>query len=308
MAFVVETGAGSRVANALTTPAFVTAYLTDRGRVTENGWQTTPLLLQQQCIVRATDYIRARFGPLLAGRMAYPWLQGLGALGRFTLTANPTGAPTDVVVIGSYSYRFVVALATGQPANFVLVGATLADSIANLANAINSGYGGFVAVASSSTLRHTDVTAVAMPTTLELASAALGSIANSIALKTTIVGATASGATLTGGVDEGPQALPFPRRGVFIQCIEALGVPLQVQQAVAEYAVRARGASLLADPTAASAGNVTYKREKIGPIEEETRYSGSGATTSTIKEYPAADRLMSPFLLFGGAGGRTIRA
>jgi hypothetical protein len=104
------------------------------------------------------------------------------------------------------------------------------------------------------------------------------------------------------GTDNAPQAMEFPRTG----CIDGdgravVGVPLKVKQAVAEYAIRQHSAALFADPTVEATGKVvTSKKEKVGPIEEETRYSEGAAIYNLIKPYPAADKLLTEFLFPSG--------
>ena len=46
-------------------------------------------------------------------------------------------------------------------------------------------------------------------------------------------------------------------------------------------------------------GQVIFKREKVGPIEEETRYREGGAIAIS-KPYPAADRLLRDLLNLSG--------
>lgn len=84
------------------------------------------------------------------------------------------------------------------------------------------------------------------------------------------------------------QALEFPR---VYEDEEEAEMPVKMQQAVAEYALRALSAALAPDPTTDdTGGRVTMKREKVGPIEEETHYSDS--SVSLLKPYPAADMLL----------------
>lgn len=90
-------------------------------------------------------------------------------------------------------------------------------------------------------------------------------------------------------------------------------VPPVVREACAEYALRVLGdgtalVPLAPDPVTDESGKfVTLKREKLGPLEEETRYS-DGRGVATIKPYPAVDQaLVSSGLVFS-VGGRSIRA
>lgn len=90
-------------------------------------------------------------------------------------------------------------------------------------------------------------------------------------------------------------------------------VPPVVRNACAEYALRVLGSGtalvpLAPDPTTDESGKfVTLKREKLGPLEEETRFSDARGIAS-IKPYPAADRLLVSSGLVIVGGGRSIRA
>lgn len=68
-------------------------------------------------------------------------------------------------------------------------------------------------------------------------------------------------------------------------------LPLEIQWATAELAVRALTASLAED--ADIAGPISRKREKVGPIEEETEYQFG---SSPYKRFGAVEGLLSPVL------------
>lgn len=86
------------------------------------------------------------------------------------------------------------------------------------------------------------------------------------------------------------QALEFPR--VYDDADDPQ-MPVKMQQAVAEYALRALTGELAPDPTTDdTGGRVLEKFEKVGPLEERTRYSEGTAGTSVLKPYPAADMLL----------------
>lgn len=84
------------------------------------------------------------------------------------------------------------------------------------------------------------------------------------------------------------QALSFPRDAAKV-------VPLGLQRACVEYAVRALQAPLIADPLVDTSGLVVKSTsEKLGPMEEKVEY----ATTARdlFKPYPAADLLLKSLL------------
>lgn len=99
------------------------------------------------------------------------------------------------------------------------------------------------------------------------------------------------------------QALSFPRTGILIGNVSADGtVPDGIKKAVSEYAVRALSASLAPDPVVDSSGLlIAGVREKVGPIETETRYqTGVYYSNGTFRPYPAADMLIKPFVYRAG--------
>lgn len=110
------------------------------------------------------------------------------------------------------------------------------------------------------------------------------------------------------------QALAWPRSNAIgaDRILYEDVVPEAVKRACAEYALRVLGdgaalALLAPDPlTDATGAFVTLKREKLGPLEEETRFSAN-SPRSSLKPYPAADRLLKAAGLVVSAQ-RTIRA
>jgi hypothetical protein len=83
------------------------------------------------------------------------------------------------------------------------------------------------------------------------------------------------------------------------------GIPLEVQEATAEYALRALTAILNPDPTRdASGATVQSKSEQVGPIAQSVTYVGGAVFI--MPKYPAADqRLIKAGLV--RTGGTLIR-
>jgi hypothetical protein len=117
-----------------------------------------------------------------------------------------------------------------------------------------------------------------------------------------------------GSLFNATQALAWPR----LEAFDADGndqsekVPGVVQEATAEYALRALSTASVLDSTALllpdparDDGFVVGKREKVGPIEEETRFSER--IRRPIKSYPNADRLLIASGLVLPVGG-SVRA
>lgn len=296
MAFTVETGSGTPGANAYCSVSFVTSYLTDRGRETENDWSTAATAEQEESIVEATDYIDKRFGRRFKGVKYRDLVAGRPAGGTLTLSGLPLD--TETITIGAKVYRFVNTLAQE---NDVLIGATVAECIANLQSAIAGT--GLDTVVQEDTLPNYEVVAVDASPDLQVAAGVKGENGNLIAWEETLTNGAIdpTGGFLTGGLDEGEQPLAFPRRYLYTEDGAAVyGVPLKLRQATAEYAVRALAAILAPDPAVDDRLQpVVSKREKVGPIEEQTTYA-AGGVFRLIKPYPAADRLLDEYVVPAG--------
>jgi len=99
------------------------------------------------------------------------------------------------------------------------------------------------------------------------------------------------------------QALSFPR--ISDRFSE---MPVALQRACCEYALRALSAKLLPDPVIDPSGQgLERTRERVGPIETETRYQyqGPGTVRTIIRPYPFADGLLKDLIRNGG--GMVIR-
>jgi len=95
--------------------------------------------------------------------------------------------------------------------------------------------------------------------------------------------------TFIGELYSEDQALAFPRTYDYLEAPE---MPVKMKQAVAEYALRALTQTLAPDPVVSdTGGQVIEKREKLGPLEEQTRYA-EGVANAVLRPYPAADMLL----------------
>jgi len=306
LTIVIENGSGVVGANSYFAASFVTTYLADRNRAGEGGWTTPTASAEDAACVAATDHIENAYRARFRGQKQW----GDISLARATWTPTAQPLATETVVIGTKTYTFVASLSS---ANDVLIGASLSASIDNLVAAVLASPAGSGVTFDSATTANDDATAmVFIDDSMLVFSKTAGTPGNSVVTTTTVTGATWNFATLVGGSDiVRPQPLSFPRSGLFDRDgLRIDGIPLRLQYAGAEYAVRARAATLAPDPTAdAVGGSIAEKFEKVGPIEERTRYvpgtAGGGLGTGTLPAYPAADRLISEFL--SSAGGCVIR-
>lgn len=96
------------------------------------------------------------------------------------------------------------------------------------------------------------------------------------------------------------QRMSWPRSNAkYRDGTSALGVPIEVEEATNEYAFRALTITLAPDPTYDDRNQrVTSKTEIVGPLEESTTYSDSGATFK-FRKYPEVDALLRDLVIAG---------
>lgn len=284
MSLTLETGIGVRGANSYVTAAFVTGYLTERGREAENGWSTKSGAEQDELCVVATDFVEkspARLGQSFRGsRLVF--LSDAYATGAVAFSGVPD--PADDLVVGDVTYTFVAAL-TGI-ADEVLIGGSAAATASNLVDAISATASQAGVTFGTGTEANRHANAVLDGADVDLTATAPGSPGNDTALSGSPANVTLT--AFSGGLDGGSQPLAFPRRGIYDDAGRSIdGIPLVLRQATAEYAVRAAaGTALDPDP----GGGLGVKREKVGPLEVE--YHETAIVGATIRPYPAADRLL----------------
>lgn len=124
---------------------------------------------------------------------------------------------------------------------------------------------------------------------------------------------------------EDDQSTEWPRKCAYFANGKPIeGIPLVLQRAISEYALRAATDELLKDPPSqvdddgeiVATGKITSLEQTVGPVSEkktfEERYAGPGRSTGEVcgdllPEIPAADILIEK-LLVGGRQRRVIRA
>lgn len=98
------------------------------------------------------------------------------------------------------------------------------------------------------------------------------------------------------------QALEWPRTGT---PYDSDVIPVDLQKACVEYALRALTSALAPDPTTDPSGQqLTKKRSKVGPIEKEVEYA-EGGSMRIYKNYPSADVYLKGLVI--SASRRAIR-
>lgn len=306
MTLIVETGSGLRTANSYTTAAFVTTYLTALGRVTENLWSTIDDAAREAALIQATQYIDTRWGQRFKGNRNTHF-RGSPAQALVAFTGLPTA--DDTITVGSQVYKFVAALTTLSN-DEILIGTDADETATNFINAV-LGASTVAGTTHSKALPPSDTVLAKLEegsTTSILLEARLRGVAgNSIVLAETADNFAITTA-FTNGLDQAVQALEFPRQNMFDRNgIQVVGLPVNLLHACSEYAVRAASTttSLYVDPTVDATGRVVAeKSSQVGPIKESTRFEEGAALSQVLRPYPAADRLLSEYIL---PAGRSFR-
>lgn len=102
------------------------------------------------------------------------------------------------------------------------------------------------------------------------------------------------------------QSLSWPRSSAAGYL--ATAIPLNLQKATAEYALRANEGPLLPDPQV-DGNNFTavVTKKVVGPIEKEFQVMGGGRNGRLIRSYPTADGYMVGLVVPFTAGNRVTR-
>lgn len=159
--------------------------LTTRGNCARQTWFDGGTLYESASTLDPNDtrYIEAPF---------------ISATGVLTMTILPVAG--EAVVLGATTYTFRASVSV---ANDVLIGATIADTLENLFNAITGGPGSGSTYGSGTVVNASATASLGPDIEFQLTATALtaGTAGNSIVSTTTVTGADWTGATLAGGVN-----------------------------------------------------------------------------------------------------------
>lgn len=273
MVFLVENGSGIQGANALVPVQYVLDYLTQRGRAAEFSGSNG---LREAAVVAATDYVEKVFGTRFVGTKLFVFDEVPAVV---TVTINAAGSPGDTLTIGGVAFDLDLGADLTAAALALAEQMDGEDQVDGADNAVRT------------------ATADGAVVTVELA--AIGVMGNYVSVVASAgVGGDLTIAGPSGGLDGGSQFVSFPRAGIYDGLGRAVpGIPEPVRMAVAEYSSRAFAAALLPDPVMHESGRtVNQQREKVGPIETEYTFEDGGALSQLIKPYPAADKMLAPYL------------
>ena len=137
-------------------------------------------------------------GNFIAGTATVGSFATLDFTGGLDAGAPPVATGGDTVTVGTQTYTFVTALNSTPTANEVLIGATEAASLTNLANAINGGSGAGASYGSP-TIKNTSASASATPTSVVITALVKGITGNGIATSATGTSNTFVNTSLSNG-------------------------------------------------------------------------------------------------------------
>lgn len=294
MVLIKENGSGVFGANSVIDAAYVTAYLTDRNRLTENTWSARTPAIQAAACIAGSAHIETNFRARFRGIKEFKDISAARAV--LDVTGQPTD--TETVVIGSITYTFNTAIGG---ANSVLIGASVSASIDNLVQAVAAVNTDLEGVTyGTGTVPNVEAAAqVFYDDTLLCVSLITGTAGNAVATTTTVALASWNFATLNGGSDvRRAQPGSFPRFDLRdSDCNRVVGMPEPLLQCASEYAVRSLAGALAPDPTLdALGGQIVRLAKGTGPLRKDTTYQPGTVGSGRIPSYPFADQLIAEYL------------
>ena len=304
MTLVVEIGSGIREANSYVSVAFITAYLTQRSRETENNWNTATVAQHEAAATAATQYIDTRWGGRFKGTQSVFFS---GELAQALVDFDGQPGDGDTITLGQQLYTFRTVLGTALENGEVLIGVDVEASAQNFIDAVKGGDGRDTTYSKSLQSNRSAGAVFDDGSTSRVVLEALSSgvAGNDIILAKTAANITIA-VTFVNGIEATPQPLQFPRINIWDpEGLPVFNIPLKLQHATAEYAVRARASELYQDPTVDASGkSVVELTKRVGPISTSTKYERGSSLSQLLRPYPAADRLLSDYIL---PAGRAIR-
>ncbi len=190
--------------------------------------------------------------------------------------AAPVAAAGNTVTVGTQTYTFVTALSTTPTANEVLVGATEAASLANLANAVNGGTGSG-ATYGSPTVANTSASAVATASTVVFTALTKGLTGNGIATSATGTANTFGAATLANGTAGSTNDL--------LSIADATAALTTINAAIQTVAGLRGSIGATVNRLQSAAGVITNQVQNLTGAEDGVRAADIPSTVATLAKY-----------------------
>lgn len=215
-------------------------------------------------------------GNFLSGTATVGTFATLDFTGGADAGAPPVATGGDTVTVGTQTYTFVTALNSTPTANEVLVGATEAASLQNLANAVNGGSGAG-ATYGSPTVKNTSASAASTPTSVVFTALVKGTTGNGIATAATGTSNTFTSTSLAGGTAGSINDLS--------NIDDATAALTTINAAIASVAALRGTIGATVNRLQSAAGVITNQVQNLTGAEDGVRAADIPSTVATLAKY-----------------------
>ena len=215
-------------------------------------------------------------GNFLSGSATVGSFATLDFTGGADAGAPPVAQGGDTVTVGTQTYTFVTALNSTPTANEVLVGATEAASLANLANAVNGGSGAG-ATYGAPTVKNASASAQATPTSVIFTALVKGTTGNGIATAATGVGNSFASSSLSGGTAGSVNDLS--------NIADATAALTGINAAIQTVAALRGTIGATVNRLQSAAGVITNQVQNLTGAEDGVRAADIPSTVATLAKY-----------------------
>ena len=215
-------------------------------------------------------------GNFISGSATVGTFATLDFTGGADAGAPPVATGGDTVTVGTQTYTFVTALNSTPTANEVLVGATEAASLTNLANAVNGGSGAG-ATYGAPTVKNVDASALAAPTSVLFTALTKGTTGNGIASAATGTGNSFGSTSLSGGTAGSINDLS--------NIADATAALTGINAAIASVAALRGTIGATVNRLQSAAGVITNQVQNLTGAEDGVRAADIPSTVATLAKY-----------------------
>jgi flagellin len=215
-------------------------------------------------------------GNFISGTATSGTFATLNFTGGVDTGAAPVAAGGDTVTIGTQTYTFVTALNSTPTANEVLVGATEAVSLTNLANAVNGGSGAGASYGSP-TVKNTSASAAATANTVVFTALTKGVTGNGIATAETGSANTFAHNSLLNGTAGSVNDLS--------SIADATAALTTINASIASVAALRGTIGATVNRLQSAAGVITNQVQNLTGAEDGVRAADIPSTVATLAKY-----------------------
>jgi flagellin len=215
-------------------------------------------------------------GNFISGTASAGTFASLNFTGGADTGAAPVAAGGNTVTVGSQTYTFVTALSSTPTANEVLVGATEAASLTNLANAVNGGSGAGASYGSP-TVKNASASASATATSVVFTALVKGVTGNGIATSATGTANTFATNSLLNGTAGSVNDLS--------NIADATAALATINTAIQSVAALRGTIGATVNRLQSAAGVITNQVQNLTGAEDGVRAADIPSTVATLAKY-----------------------